>query len=178
MISGRPGLYNCDTAPADSFVYSLKGLFAMRFASRNIAFILMIALALTATGCASNNKGKIEGKWQLTSFPGMEEFEKVSQATGLIMYFEFEPNGVFALGFECENKAILDAIKAKAGATRFTAKYKLLSGDGVELYDFSPGPLTDAFKGQKRARSNIKITGDTMTMTDPDGKSGSLKRMK
>ena len=150
----------------------------MMVSLRRFAPVLLLACVGLIAGCGSNNKGKIEGKWKLESYPGMEDFEKVSKETGMILYFEFEPNGTFALGFDSENKQILDLIKAKTGSTRFTAKYKLLMGDGIELYDFSPGPMSDAFKGQKIARSNIKINGDKMTMTDPDGKTGSLVKMK
>src|SRR4051812_34659641 len=116
----------------------------MPFTLRRIAPVLLAVGLILVVGCGSNNKGKIVGKWKLVSYPGMEDFEKASKDTGLIMYFEFEPNGTFALGFDAENKNILDLIKAKTGGTRFTAKYKLLSGDGVEIYDFSPGPLSDA----------------------------------
>src|SRR5262245_34515091 len=98
----------------------------MKLSLRPFAALALVACVGLVAGCSSNNKGKIEGKWKLVSYPGMEDFEKISKETGLIMYFEFEPNGTFALGFDCENKFILDAIKAKTGGTRFTGKYKLL----------------------------------------------------
>src|SRR5262245_31017302 len=120
--------------------------------ARSCAVVLLGLLVLSATGCSSNNKGKIEGKWKLVTYQGMEDFNKVSKETGLVMYFEFEANGTFALGFDAEDNAFLEAIKAKSGGTRFTAKYRLLSGDGVEFYDFTPGPLADSFKqGAKKA---------------------------
>jgi hypothetical protein len=126
----------------------------------------------------SNNTKAIKGKWKVDSLPGIGEAEqKVFKELQVTLYFDFAADGTFAMGFDSPNKAFMDALKDKFGTTRFLAKYKLLAEDGVELYDFAPGPLSDAFKG-KKARSDCKIDGEKMTMTDPDGKTGKLTRMK
>ena len=63
------------------------------------------------------------------------------------------------------------------------AKYKLLSGEGVEFHDL-PKDLQEQAGGglfgrnKDRARTKIHIDGDNMTMTDDDGKSGKLVRIK
>ena len=62
-----------------------------------------------------------------------------------------------------------------------TCKYKLLKGDAVEIYDL-PKEMQDkegdGLFGRKKdkAKTNIKISGDNMTMTDDDGKSCKLSR--
>lgn len=91
----------------------------MKFASRGFAFVVLAALALAATGCGSNNKGKIEGKWKFVSFPekttakgkdGMAEMGKL----GLFLYMDFAPGGAATLGVGAEKPEMLELMKAAA----------------------------------------------------------------
>jgi hypothetical protein len=126
----------------------------------------------------SNNTKAIKGKWKVDTLPGLGEAEqKVFKDLSVTLYFDFAADGTFAMGFESPNQMFIEALKQKFGSTRFLAKYRLLSGDDIELYDFQSGPLSEAFKSNK-ARSACKIDGEKMTMTDPDGKTGTLTRMK
>ncbi|MBN9119993.1 MAG: hypothetical protein J0I06_12660 [Planctomycetes bacterium] len=151
----------------------------MLSASRKVAFVLLAALAITATGCGSNNKGKIEGKWKVVSFP-----EKTSEKNkndvaemgklGIYVYMEFKPEGAFVFGVGAEKQEMLDMMKALAPnqKTTWDAKYKLLSGDGVEIYDLPKDMQKEGsglFGNKDRARVKVVINGDEMKMTDDDG---------
>lgn len=77
---------------------------------RKVAFIAFAVVALFATGCNSNNKGKIVGKWQ---------------AKGAIpLVFEFTADGQF--------------VATALGTTVTKGRYSLGSGDTVNLSDLSP----------------------------------------
>lgn len=153
--------------------------------SRKCAFVLLAALALTATGCGSNNAGKIEGKWKFASLPNTGDVNAqkgmaMMEAMGLHMYFDFKPNGVLEFGLGSDKPEALKGFQMLAGGNSltFNGKYKLLSGDGVELYDFPADMDGKApFGGKDRGRGKIKITGDTMVMSD-DKTSATLTRVK
>jgi hypothetical protein len=156
----------------------------MRSFVRTTSFVV-VCLSLSALGCGSNNKGKIEGKWKIVSATGQEqEMKQLAEMNGY-MYMEFKADGVLAIGFEMTDPAMKKMIEAAApGKTSFALKYRLLSGDDVEFYDM-PKEMQDQkgggglFGGGKdKAKTKIKIDGDNMTMTDSDGKSGTLTRVK
>lgn len=159
---------------------------AVLFVSRNIAFVLMIGLAFSATGCGSNNKGKIEGKWKLIESPaetnaktksGLERMAK----QGVYMYLEFKPDGGLTIGIGADKPEVLEIIKAMAPNKQITwdAKYKLLSGDGIEIYDMPKEMQSQGgpFSRKDRARGIAKITGDEMALSDDEGTT-KLTRMK
>lgn len=146
--------------------------------SRKCAFALLAGFALIATGCggASNNAGKIVGKWQITGGPGMKGDEmKMMEMMKITPYFEFKADGTAGFGISAADAMFKKMIEEKAGGvTNVTFKYKLLSGDGVELYDL-PKELTEKkgggggmFGKKDRARANVKIDGDSMSISDDD----------
>ena len=160
----------------------------MRFSARPFALIAVCGIALACTACGSKNKGKIEGKWKLADAPsGSPEdtanFKKMAD-TGLYMFFDFRPDNSLTIGIHSDNEDMLKMIKALAGDQKISwdVKYKLLSGEGVEFYDLPKefreqgGP--GLFGGKDRARTKIRIEGDNMAMTDNDGKTAKLVRMK
>jgi hypothetical protein len=156
---------------------------------RPLLLVAVGGLAMLCTACgASNNKGKIEGKWKITDMPhkddkSKKEFEDMTKM-GLYVYFDFKPDNALEMGVGADKPEVLEFIKAlsKGEPLQWNAKYKLLSGDGVEFYDL-PKEMREKggglFGGNKdRARTNIKIEGDKMTMTDADGKTGQLTKIK
>jgi hypothetical protein len=145
-------------------------------APRKFALVALFALALAA-GCGSNNKGKIEGKWKIVSLPekvqnGKNEMAEMAKM-GVYVYMEFRADGTMAFGVGADKQEMLDMVKMAAPNQKITwdGKYKLLSGDSVELYD-----LPKDFQGggglfgkDDRARVKVLIKGDEMRMTDKDG---------
>ncbi|HEY1191833.1 MAG TPA: hypothetical protein VGE74_29650 [Gemmata sp.] len=110
-----------------------------------------------------------------------DSFTQMNEA-GVFMHLEFKPNGVLTIGIGANKPELLELIKATAPDKKIAwdAKYKLLSGDGVELYDL-PKDMQSGGSGlfgkSNRGRVVIKIVGDDMTMTDQQG-TGRLTRMK
>jgi hypothetical protein len=159
----------------------------MRLPARPFALAAVFGLALLCSACSSDNKGKIEGKWKFTEMPGMDAQAKqgldMMDKLGIYLYMEFKPDNTLTLGLGSDKPEAMEFFKglAKGQQTTWTAKYKLLTGDGVEVYDI-PKEMQEQgggpFAKKDRARSQVKIDGDTMTITDEDGKTGKLARIK
>lgn len=151
--------------------------------TRPLAFLTACTLALLCTACGSNNKGKIEGKWKFVSLPSQDEKSKqdLEQLTqlGVYLYLDFKPDGMMTMALGADNPQVLDRMKMGVPNQKISwdARYKLLSGDKVELYDVKDEELRKAFKGEK-ARSDFMIAGDDMTIKDPDGAIVKLTRLK
>jgi hypothetical protein len=114
--------------------------------SRKCAFVLLAALALAATGCGSNNAGKIEGKWKIvtitrTSDAKAKQVLDGMSALGVYLFMEFKPDGVLEFGIGSDKPGALELVKlmTKGEPLSATGKYKLLKGDGVDTLT-----LTDA----------------------------------
>jgi hypothetical protein len=158
----------------------------MRLSARPLVMIAVCGLAMLCTACgASNNKGKIEGKWKMVSGPGFDEQAKMFEMLKAYFYFDFKPEGTLALGLEMSDPEMKKMFEGKVGAekTSFTCKYKLLKGDAIEIYDLPKEMQKEGGGGlfgrnKDKARTNVKINGDNMTMTDEDGKSFQLSRVK
>jgi len=158
----------------------------MPLAPRKLAFLVLAGLALAAAGCSSNNKGKIEGKWKFVSAPALDATIKELEPAKAYLYMEFKPDGTMSMGAESSdpqfNEIMQKMASTKGEKTVVSWKYKLLSGDGVEFYDL-PKELQEKGggvfgKNKDKARTSVKINGDDMTMTDDDGKTGKLTRVK
>jgi hypothetical protein len=144
----------------------------MLSASRKVAFVLLAALALIATGCGSNNKGKIEGKWKATSVPGMDEKEKAA------LKMIGEDNVAVIMEFTADGKMKLSASLNMLGKSQtkemVTADYKLGSGDWVFFSNMNPPPKD----GKTKSKDKIVINGDTMTIDTEKGEKITLTRVK
>jgi hypothetical protein len=145
---------------------------------------LVVAIALFAVGCGkSNNEGKIVGKWKIDYAPGFDEgMVQMLAAEKIYAYIEFTPDNTCTIGVTSDDPTVRQEIAQSGEATTVRCKYKLLSGDGLEMYDM-PKELQEGagspFGGKAdRARTKAKIDGDTMTMTDDDGKTGKLTRIR
>lgn len=142
--------------------------------SRKFAFVLLAAVAIFATGCgSSNNKGKIVGKWKITGGGGIKEDEvKMMEAFGVSMFLEFKDDGSVTMGAHSSNPEFQKALESGKEKTSFSFKYKLGSGDTVELYDL-PKEMQDKkggnpFGSKDKAKALVKIDGDNMTISDDD----------
>jgi hypothetical protein len=129
----------------------------------------------------SDNKGKILGKWKILEAPGFDaDLAKALEAQKIYAYIEFTAKGACTIGVTSDDPDVKKTINAAGEKTAIGCKYKLLAGDGLEMYDL-PKELADAnpFGGKgDRAKTKVKIDGDKMTMTDDDGKTGKLVRIK
>ena len=145
----------------------------MMSVSRKVAFVVLAAFALVATGCGSNNKGKIVGKWKMVGGGGMKADDaKMMEMLGIYVYFDFKDDGTLQFGAGANDPKMNDMLKDKGETKVASMKYKLLSGDAVEIYDI-PKDMQDKegggpFGKKDRARGNIKIDGDNMTISDDD----------
>jgi len=152
-------------------------------ALRKVLYLAVCALALTATACSSNNKGKIEGKWKFVSGPGIDQQAKTLESAKAYLFFDFRPDGTVAIGVESSDPAMQKLLVGGTEKTTMSCKYKLLSGDGVEFYDM-PKEMQDGKgggmfgKNKERARTSAKIDGDNMTLTDPDNTRLTCVRVK
>jgi hypothetical protein len=116
--------------------------------------ILVCCLLLAVSAC-SNNKGKIVGKWQCIDAGGVVP-------PGIDMKVEFTADGKFIM-----------TLSGMGMSQSITAKYSLGMGDTVTFSDFSVAMPN----GEKRARDDIKINGNDMTMKEPDGRVMKFKRI-
>lgn len=152
---------------------------------------LVIAFALAAPLLAqdkpdpkSNNKDAIVGKWKVTAppdkDPGAAEGFKELGKLGIYMYMEFKKDGKFSLGFGADKPESLDLLKKSlpGGKVEFPAKYRLLEGDKVELYDLSAEAKQLMSEKGDTMKSDITIKKDEMVVKDPDGTVTKLARLK
>jgi hypothetical protein len=148
-------------------------------AARLVVVVALAGLAVTLTGCSSSNKGKIEGKWKVVSGPGLDAQIKEMEQLKAYMYFDFRGDGSLTIGAESSDPAIQE-LAAKNGKT-VTCKYKLRGGESVEFYDLPPEMKQGGgglFGGKDKARTNVTINGDSMTMKDSDGSTAKLTKVK
>jgi hypothetical protein len=136
----------------------------------------------------SNNKDKIVGKWKFTEFPpwtGLrkEDYEAMTKV-GIYIYFEFTADGVMVMGLGGDTPETLKFLKDSTPDGKITcdAKYKLLAGDGVEVYDLPRELQQQMFYAgltNLERTTQVKLAGDKMTMTHAEGgRTGKLARVK
>lgn len=118
--------------------------------SRAGALLAAAAVLIGASGCESNNVGKLEDtKWGSAYVP---DYKGIS-ARGVTMTLTFHADGRFLMG-----------VKGPAANMNIVGQWKLGSWDNVSLYNLSP-PLAGASSHTEK----ITISGDTLTMADSDG---------
>jgi hypothetical protein len=109
-----------------------------------LRLLVVLLLLAGAAGCASNNKGKLEGtRW--TSDPGKVRGQSVPEG---FMKLEFMVNGDLTL---------------RGGGRTFTGTYSFGPGDLVTMY------LDKELAGSKVYFERISLDGNRMKMSDPDG---------
>ena len=116
---------------------------------------ILVACLLLAVSACSNNRGKIVGKWQCIDAGGVVP-------PGIDMKVEFTADGRFIM-----------TLSGMGMSQSITAKYSLGMGDTVTFSDFSVAMPN----GEKRARDDIKINGNDMSMKEPDGRVMKFKRI-
>jgi hypothetical protein len=124
----------------------------MRFARVSLVAVLLLAVP----ACMSNNKGKIVGKWLVTGGSAGQTIPPGAQ-----MIIEFKADGRF----------IWTASMNGMSETILSGDYSLGMGDNVTWKN-----LNQEVDGHRASLEKIKITGDTMTISDRAG-SLTLKRM-
>jgi hypothetical protein len=156
----------------------------MHLTARSLLLFIVGGAALFCTACGSNNQGKIVGKWKMLSMPGMDAAQtKEMDKLNVYAFFEFKDDGSMTVGAESSDKDMQALLLKQGVAKTLSCKYKLRSGDVVEFYDL-PKEMQEKNGGglfgsnKDRAKTRVKISGDNMTWTDDDGKSGNLVRLK
>lgn len=154
----------------------------MRSALRTLAVPALAVCTLVLAGCGageSNNKDKIIGKWKMDNMPGLSADDaKMAKEKGMYFYFDFKADGAMVMGIDSTQAEVATKLKESGQKTTFPGKYKLLAGDKVEVYDMEGEEGKKLFGGKDKAQTEIKITGDNMTIKDPDGTSMNLIKMK
>jgi hypothetical protein len=157
----------------------------MHLTGRSFILPLVGILTLLCTACSSKNEGKIVGKWKVQSGSGMDAKDlKSFEENKIYFVFDFKADKSLTIGLEAtdsKSQATLASL-SQGKTTSFNMKYRLRSGDAVEFYDL-PKEMTEkgsGFIGKNKdlAKTHIMINGDNMIMTDDDGKTGNLVRMK
>jgi hypothetical protein len=111
--------------------------------ARALLWILTLPLVFAA-GCASENKGKIEGtKWR--SYASTVKGQSVSDGA---LWLHFKADG---------------GLVYRAGGHTFTGTYKLSWGKTVIMN------LDRELAGRKSHSERVEILGGRLTMTDSDG---------
>ncbi len=119
----------------------------------NALGMIVITLALLATGCDSKNKGKIEGThWTSNS---IQVSGKTFPAGALMLYFANDGNLIYTIGGEAH-----------------PGKYTLGMGETVKLNMDQP------LGGKTDHSETVTIVGDQLTMKDSDGTAITFLRVK
>lgn len=114
---------------------------------------LLVLVVGSAAGCGSKNKGKIEDtKWS----------SRQTTVQGNIV-----PAGALKLEFNKDGTMVYRILDQS-----YPGKYSLGWGENVTI------TLDRPLEGQKVHREKISISGDRMTMTDPDGTTVEFERVK
>jgi hypothetical protein len=128
----------------------------------------------------SNNKGKIVGKWKVTSGSDKKVDElKTLEMLKLFMVFEFKDDGTLLFGIDSDDAETKKRLKKETSS--YTVTYTLGPGDEVELSGLAKADENkkgDGPPGKKdRQKATIKIDGDKMTITDAEKKTIELKKL-
>ncbi len=160
----------------------------MPVALRPLARGAVLFVAIVYTGCSpesvrSNNEGRIAGKWKIVSTPAhCAEFFKQLSEQKFYYSVEFATDGRVVFAPAWDDPTRQGHIDESGQDFKLGCAYKLLNGEDVEFSglgkDFrdKTGGLfgTDA----DRVRVAVKIADDRMTVTNPEGKTGTLTRAK
>ncbi len=136
----------------------------MRTASRTTALLAVLATALACPACArlSNNKGKIEGTWKLTSCTSIPDSANAALKSGQgSIYFEFAPDGKATMRVEVPGLV----------SESVSGSYALLVEDFVQFSDFpAQKQKSGGFLGPVRSKENVRVTvnGDEMSLMTSD----------
>lgn len=145
---------------------------------RSVGVLAMCVLAVSFTGCGSNNKGKIEGKWKkvVSTTETDADFKSLKDA-GVAVVWEFKADGTFSFGFmpdndKPESKAATDRANANVAGKDVKGNYTLGMGDRVTLTG-----ATFMYQG-KKVVCDCAIAGDNMTIKEGFSLVGRYVRVK
>lgn len=118
----------------------------------------IVLLALSSAGCSSSNKGKIEGtKWTSLATKMNVKGKGMTDIPADLLKLEFTKDG---------------RVTYTIGPMTVSGTYSLGMGDLVTL------KFDQELEGRKTHTERVKISGDTLTMTDSDGTAVSFKRIQ
>src|SRR5262245_54337753 len=120
-------------------------------ASVRVWCLVAAAVSLAAAGCESNNKGKLEGtKWTAS----------LKEAPGASMQMEFFADGRLRM-----------FVTGPGVSKTIGGRWRLSFGDYVDMTD-----LSEPLAGRTSHTEKITVNGNTLVMTDSDGKSVTFQR--
>ena len=110
--------------------------------------LLLLILLLTIPACSSNDKGKLNGRW-----------ESMNTTQKCVLVFDHAgfgtPRVTISLSGNDANQSQLQPV--------CSGTYTLLAGDFIEI------ELDAAWNGLKKHREKITVTGSQLTLRDGDG---------
>jgi len=122
---------------------------------RTVLRLTVLLPLVLATGCLSENRGKIEGtRWRSLAGTIQAQGRRVRVGDGF-MELHFHQDG-----------SLYYIVRGRI----HTGKYSLGAGKAVTLY------LDEAVAGMKVHTETVVIQGDRLTMTDSDGTELSFRR--
>ncbi len=131
---------------------------------RLFVYIVLVGLGFGLSSCSSSNEGKIVGIWEATDGEMVEKFKatlpkSTDPKTIVSAVFVFKAEGDFTFGYRVgENYASI-----------MTGKYKLGSGDSVELVEVKVTKANAEAGGQTAITVNAVVGDTTMALTDKTG---------
>jgi len=148
--------------------------------SRPLPVLAVALLALSCSACASKNEGKIVGKWKMISGAGIDQQAKELEPLSAYMFMEFKADGSLIIGAESSDPNLQKVLQGSGAKTTLSCKYHLRSGATVEFTDMLKEMQTGGgpFGKSSKARTNVTIDGDNMTMKDSDGTTMKLVKIK
>ena len=113
----------------------------------------------------------------------VREQMRTLEEVGVYFYIEFKPKDTLNLGMGSDRPEIHNVfrnLQAFGGrVASWTARYQLQWGDGVEFFYLPQGVQNQGLFGKKeRARTQIRIEGDNLLLTNDEGKISKFTRLK
>ena len=131
---------------------------------RLVVSLFVVGLAFGLSSCASSNEGKIVGIWESTEGEMVGKFKatlpKSTDPNDIISaVFVFKAEGDFTFGYRVGGSYV----------SIMTGKYKLGSGDSVELFEVKVTKVNAEAGGVSEMVVNAVVNDTTMALTDKAG---------
>jgi hypothetical protein len=131
--------------------------------------ILVVGLALAATGCNSNAK-KIVGKWKVSS---VGDKTQEDMGKGPDFFLEFKGDGTGTASIEANDPKMQEFVK-KLNESLPTFKWSV-KGDKIELASNGKANGEGLFGQKEKGTGTLKFEGDNLTITPDEAGEKTIK---